>query len=55
MKFKEFDMNLDIKKNKRAINIEMVQGDTKTNVLNISLMDKNEKYEVINSEIEVVF
>lgn len=55
MQLKEFDILLDIKKQRKTEKFEAVQGDNKTNVLNITLTNSEQEYPLINNDIEVAF
>lgn len=55
MKLKEFDIALDIKKHIDNEYIEIVEDDLNTNVLNISIMDDLEFYNLGSATLEIVF
>lgn len=55
MKLKEFDILLDLKQAKRIEDIEVVQGDYGSNVLNIEIVEGLEYYNLIGLDIEIVF
>ena len=55
MKLKEFDILLDIKRNKKIEYIEIIQGDYNTNKLNIKLIDGIEDYDLVGLNSEIAF
>lgn len=55
MQLKEFNILLDIKKYNKIDYIEVVQGDSFSNVLNISLIDGINPYDLTNTSVEIVF
>lgn len=55
MKLKEFDILLDIKRNKKVEEFEIVQGDYETNILKISLVEDFNEYELSGLSVEIAF
>lgn len=55
MQLKEYSFRLDIKKKKDIEYIEVVQGDTGTNVFNITLFDGYNPYNLYNLHVEIIF
>lgn len=55
MQLKEFNILLDIKKHNKIDYIEVVTGDSFSNVLNISLIDGIYPYDLTNTSVEIVF
>lgn len=55
MQLKEFNILLDIKKHNKIDYIEVVAGDSFSNVLNISLIDGIYPYDLTNTSVEIVF
>jgi hypothetical protein len=55
MQLKEFNIILDIKKNIKQEQFEVVQGDSFTNLVNISLVDGLNAYDLSNTNVEIVF
>lgn len=55
MQLKQFDIILDIKKNLKNENFEVVQGDMNTNILNITLYDSLQIYSLAGLTVEVAF
>lgn len=55
MKLKEFDILLDIKRNKKIEEFEIVQGDYETNILKISLVEDFNEYELSGLNVEIAF
>jgi len=55
MKIKEFDIILDIKKTTEQERFKVVQGDSKSNLLRISLMDELESYDLSGANVEIIF
>lgn len=55
MKLKEFDILLDIKKNKKIEDIEVVQKDYESNVFNISIVEDFEPYNLTGLDVEIAF
>ncbi|WP_315122347.1 BppU family phage baseplate upper protein, partial [uncultured Clostridium sp.] len=55
MELKEFDIILDIKRAQRNEYIEVVQGDTDTNIFNIALKKDFEPYPLTGTTVEISF
>ena len=55
MQLKEFNIMLDIKKSRKIEEIEVVQGDSFTNLVNISLVDGLNPYDLSNVNVEIAF
>lgn len=55
MQLKEFDILLDIKRNKKVEEFEIVQGDYETNILKISLVEDFNEYELSGLSVEIAF
>ncbi|CAK7084103.1 hypothetical protein [Tissierella sp.] len=55
MQLKEFNLMLDIKKYRKNEEIEIVQGDFDTNIINITLYDGLNVYSLDNLNIEIAF
>ncbi len=55
MQLKEFDIILDIKKYNKIDYFEVVQGDLNSNVLNITLVDGLNPYDLSGANVEIVF
>lgn len=55
MQLKEFDIILDIKKSYKTERFEVVQGDSYSNVLNITLVDGLHSYDLTGTTVEIVF
>ena len=55
MQPKEFNILLDIKKQYKGDRFEVVQGDTNSNVLNITLVDGINPYNLTGTNVEIVF
>lgn len=55
MQLKEFNILLDIKKHNKSEEFEVVQGDSYSNVVNISLVDGLNPFVLTNTNIEIVF
>lgn len=55
MYIKEFNIVLDIKKKSEQEPFEVVQGDTLSNLLNISLVDGLDPYDLTGTNIEIIF
>lgn len=55
MELKEFDIILDIKQSYKTEEFEVVQGDSFSNVLNISLVNGLNPYDLTGTNVEIVF
>ena len=55
MQLKEFNIMLDIKKSRKIEEIEVVQGDTNTNILYISIVESLVPYDLAGITVEIVF
>lgn len=55
MELKEFDIMLDIKKSKKIEDIEVVQKDYESNILNISIVEGFEPYNLSGLNVEIAF
>ena len=55
MQLKEFNILLDIKKHSKVDYFEVVQGDSFSNVLNISLVDGLKQYDLTGTNVEIIF
>jgi hypothetical protein len=55
MYIKEFDITIDIKSNTDQEPFEVVQGDSQSNLLNISMTDGLEPYDLTGTTAEIVF
>lgn len=55
MKIKEFNILLDIKKHNKSEEFEVVQGDYDTNVLNISIVEGFQPYNLDGVNVEIAF
>lgn len=55
MRLKEFNITLDIKKKTPNHCIEVVQGDSETNVLNIKLTNESKGYHIEDNQVEIAF
>lgn len=55
MELKEFDIMLDIKKSKKIEDIEVVQKDYESNILNISIVEGFEPYNLSGLSVEIAF
>lgn len=55
MELKEFDILLDIKRSQRNEYIEVVQGDTDTNIFNIALQKEYDPYPLTGLKVEIAF
>ena len=55
MKLKEFDILLDIKRNRKVEEFEVVQGDYESNILNIAIVEDFEPYDLTGLNVEIAF
>jgi len=55
LQLKEFNIMLDIKKSRKIEEIEVVQGDTNTNILYISIVESLVPYDLAGITVEIVF
>ena len=55
MKLKEFDIMLDLKRNRKNEEIEVVQNDFDTNILNIAIVEDMNSYDLTGLNVEVAF
>lgn len=55
MKLKEFDILIDIKKNKQIEEIEVVQDDMNSNIFNITLVEGYTEYDLSGLDVEIAF
>lgn len=55
MQLKEFNILLDIKKHNKIDYIEVVQGDSFSNIFNITLVDGLNPFILTNTNVEIVF
>lgn len=55
MKLKEFDILLDIKRNRKVEEFEVVQGDYESNILNIAIVEDFEPYNLTGLNVEIAF
>lgn len=55
MQLKEFNVLLDIKKNYKKEEFEVVQGDSNSNVLNITLTDGLNHFDLSGTSVEIIF
>ena len=55
MKLKEFDILLDIKRNRKTEEFEVVQNDYESNILNIAIVEDFEPYNLTGLSVEIAF
>jgi len=55
LKLKEFDILLDIKRNRKVEEFEVVQGDYESNILNIAIVEDFEPYNLTGLNVEIAF